>query len=167
MQIVRWNGALGDFTYVPAAVSSDYHGIVDGDVIGGTISNDLIIGYVNGVEVISGTDSTYTTGNPGMGFYLQGGTSSLDGDFGFAHFSATDGIDLPAPSILSVLVTNGQFTFSFQTVLGQSYTIQQNTNLATTRWGTDTNVQGTGLAYRFSTPLTNTQPALFFRVRQP
>jgi hypothetical protein len=164
VQIVRWNGALGDYTYVPNGGSDNYNGIKTGDIISASISNNVIIGSVNGVEVIRGTDSTYTTGNPGMGFFLQGATG-LNGDYGFTSFTASDGIDLPAP-LLSVLVTNGQFSLSFPTVVGQSYAVQQNPNLAATNWVTVTNVPGTGSTYQFSTPATNTE-SMLFRVREP
>ena len=56
-QIVRWNGPLGDFTYVNYI--TNYPGIADGDVISATVNGNLIIGYVNGVEVIRGTDSHF------------------------------------------------------------------------------------------------------------
>jgi chitodextrinase len=100
-QIVRWNGALGSFTYVNQNGNGNYHGIKDGDVVSASIAGNLIIAYVNGIEVIRGSDSTYSTGNPGMGFFLQGGTSGLNGDFGFSSFSATDGsaADTQAPAV--------------------------------------------------------------------
>lgn len=91
VQIVRWNGALGSYTYITNGGNSNYKGIRTGDVVSAKITGNLIIAYVNGVEVIRGTDSTYTTGNPGIGFYLQGGNSSVNRNFGFTSFSATDG----------------------------------------------------------------------------
>jgi len=101
VQIVRWNGPLGNFTYVTEGGNNNYQGIQTGDVISASIKGNLIIGYVNGVEVIRGTDSTYTSGNPGIGFYLEGGTSNLNSNFGFTRFSATDGSasDSQAPTI--------------------------------------------------------------------
>ena len=94
--IVRWNGALGNFTYLNQHASSNYHGIQTGDVVKATIDeNGVIIGYVNGVEVIRAADTTYTGGNPGMGFWLllrgeEGrGTNA---DYGFSAFTATDGV---------------------------------------------------------------------------
>jgi hypothetical protein len=99
--IARWNGPLGDFTYLNQQANGNYHGIQTGDVVKATIDgNGLIIGYVNGVEVIRATDTTYPGGNPGIGFWLlvkdrEGrGTNA---DYGFSTFSATDGVSSPEP----------------------------------------------------------------------
>jgi hypothetical protein len=45
---------------------------------------NVIKGYVNGVEVISATDSTFNAGNPGMGFNF--GVGESNGDFGFSNY---------------------------------------------------------------------------------
>ena len=95
-QIVRWNGPLNDFTYVQYGGNGNYHGIQDGDVISATVNDNLIIGYVNGVEVIRGTDSTFSSGSPGIGFWQLGAPSNSD--FGFTNFTATDGIAPPSPT---------------------------------------------------------------------
>jgi hypothetical protein len=95
VQIVRWNGKLGSYTYIKEGGNNSYKGIKTGDVVSATITGNLIIAYVNGVEVVRGNDSTYTTGNPGIGFYLQGGSSTLNRDFGFSSFTATDGNAAP------------------------------------------------------------------------
>ncbi len=49
-----------------------------------TIVGNVIKGYVNGVEVISVTDNTFTEGNPGMGFNY--GVGKTNGDFGFTSY---------------------------------------------------------------------------------
>jgi hypothetical protein len=94
--IVRWNGPLGNFTYLNQKTNSNYKGIQSGDVVKATIDgNGLIIGYVNGVEVIRAADTTYGDGNPGIGFWLQvsGGLGRWTNvDYGFSAFSATDGL---------------------------------------------------------------------------
>jgi len=94
--IVRWNGALGDFTYLNQHANSNYRGIQTGDVVKATIDESgLIIGYVNGVEVIRATDATYTGGNPGIGFWLlarRGEGRGTNADYGFSAFTATDGV---------------------------------------------------------------------------
>ncbi|MBV9877333.1 MAG: hypothetical protein JO025_21570 [Verrucomicrobia bacterium] len=94
--IVRWNGALGNFTYLNQYANSNYHGIQTGDVVKATIDgNGLIIGYVNGVEVIRATDTTYVGGNPGIGFWLQvrqGQGRGTNADYGLSAFTATDGV---------------------------------------------------------------------------
>ena len=51
--------------------------------------------------------------------------------------------------IQSPLVAGSNFTFSFSTVSTQSYTVQQNTNLATTNWTFYTNITGNGSLYQF------------------
>ena len=49
-------------------------------------------------------------------------------------------------------ISGGYFTFSFGTANGQSYTVQQNTNLATTNWTFYTNITGNGSLYQKSGP---------------
>jgi hypothetical protein len=89
--IVRWNGPVGDFTYLKNSSGSQY-GIGEGDTVKATIDGDVITAYINGVAVGSATDATYTTGNPGMGFNLETGDASCigtNGDYGFTSFTAT------------------------------------------------------------------------------
>ncbi len=87
VQIVRWNGPLGNFTYVTEAKGP---GIKNGDVVKATIVGSVITAYINGVQVAQGTDTTFTHGNPGMGFYFQGiGTANRD--YGFTSLTATSG----------------------------------------------------------------------------
>ncbi len=162
IQIVRWNCALGDFNYVNNSDTTHY--VKDGDVIKATIIGSTITVYLNGTQIVTGTDTTFATGSPGIGFYLQGGSGN-PANYGLSRFMATDGIE--PPTTLVPAITNGQFSFSFQTVTGQSYTIQADTNLATTNWAALTNVTGAGLPYQFTVPVTNTQAGLLFRVRQP
>ena len=68
--------------------------------------------------------------------------------------------------ILDTHTVGGNLVFQFPTISGQSYTLQQNTNLTTTNWIFYTNIIGDGLLYQFITPATNV-PQDFFRVRQP
>jgi hypothetical protein len=88
-QIVRWNGPLGSFSYVNAAGGSRY-GVADGDVVKATIVGNVITVYINNTKVLQGTDSTFTSGSPGIGFYLQGATGLMS-QYGFTSFTATDG----------------------------------------------------------------------------
>lgn len=97
VQIVRWNGPLADFTYLGStcaypAVCGQVNGfsISDGDVAVGTIKGGAIKVYVNGKLIAAATDSTYTTGNPGIGFDY--GCDGTYGDSGWTSFSATDGM---------------------------------------------------------------------------
>jgi hypothetical protein len=89
--IVRWNGAVGDFTYLVNTTGAQY-GVTEGDVVKATIVGNVITAYLNGVEVGTATDATYTTGSPGMGMNLETGDTSCigtNGDYGFTHYTAT------------------------------------------------------------------------------
>ena len=93
-EIVRWNGPLGDFSYLNRGRGSKY-GVADGDVVRATMAGNLITVYINGVEVLRATDDTYATGSPGMGIYLQG-RAGVNGDYWFSSFTAADGLDTQA-----------------------------------------------------------------------
>jgi concanavalin A-like lectin/glucanase superfamily protein len=69
-------------------------------------------------------------------------------------------------TILSPQLTNGNFSFSFNTQSNQNYTVQQTTNLATTNWVFYTNLSGTGALLKFVAPWTNIAEQ-FFRVIEP
>jgi hypothetical protein len=88
MEIVRWNGSIGDFTYLVHKDGAQY-GVTTGDVVKATIIGNKITVYINGSQVAEATDNTFTTGSPGMGFYLLG-TTGVNKDYGFTHFMATD-----------------------------------------------------------------------------
>jgi hypothetical protein len=89
--IVRWNGALGDFTYLNRYDGAQY-GLADGDTVKATIEGAVITAYLNGVKMGTATDSTYTNGSPGMGFNLETADSAClgtNGDYGFTRLTAT------------------------------------------------------------------------------
>jgi PKD repeat protein len=242
-QIVRWDGPLNSFAYIGQSGSGP--ALKTGDILRGTITNSTMYFYLNGSLLGIATDSTFTSGNPGIGFYPN---TSLK-NWGFSSFAATDGVASPpvagfassptngiaplsvvftnlssgasnyawafgdgnssasvnpvntysSPGAYSVSLTavgaggtntltlsnyivvaalvpvtlgspwasNGQFGFSFQTLAGQSYSIQQDTDLAIPNWVTATNFLGTGSPYQFRTLATNTQLPVFYRVREP
>jgi hypothetical protein len=83
VQIVRWNGKVGDWTSLKKHGGAKF-GVKDGDVVEATIIGNVIKGYVNGMEVISVTDNTYKEGNPGMGFNY--GVKKSNVDFGFKSY---------------------------------------------------------------------------------
>jgi len=87
-QVVRWDGPLGKFTFLASQSGSQY-GVANGDVVRATIIGNMITAYINGVQVLQVTDSTYASGSPGMGFFLQGATG-VNSDYGFTSFTATD-----------------------------------------------------------------------------
>jgi hypothetical protein len=82
-EIVRWNGKVRDFTSLKKHFGPQY-GVKDGDVVEATIVDDVIKGFINGVEVISATDGTFDSGNPGIGFNFGVGKTNVD--HGFRYF---------------------------------------------------------------------------------
>jgi hypothetical protein len=90
VQIVRWNGPLGSFTYVNTTGAT---GCANGDVLKATIVGSTITVYKNGTQVLQGTDSTYTSGAPGIGFYDQ--ADNYWYNFGFSSFTASDSSTTP------------------------------------------------------------------------
>lgn len=87
MQIVRWNGPLGSFTQL----NGSSVGCGNGDVLKATIVGNTITAYKNGNVVTTATDSTYATGLPGMGFYIESGSNTANNDFGASSITVTDG----------------------------------------------------------------------------
>jgi hypothetical protein len=95
-EIVRWNGPLGSFIHL---TSTNYH-CTSGDQVSATSQDGTITAYVNGVQILQVFDNTYTSGSPGLGFYLQG-APGVNRNYGFTSFGATDGISqAPEPSTL-------------------------------------------------------------------
>ena len=66
-QIVRWNGPLGDFTLLDARGI----GVHNGDVVKATAVGSTITCYINNTAIFSVNDTTYPSGNPGMGFICK------------------------------------------------------------------------------------------------
>ncbi len=107
-QIVRWNGALGDFTVLnhtgPGAT------VDPGDVVYAEIVGTTITAKVNGSMVMTVSDSTYSSGNPGIGFF-QRSDLAHNALFGFTQMTATSPPGaVPAPPtglIISGLLLRG------------------------------------------------------------
>lgn len=90
MEIVRWEGPLGRFTYLAQKRGPDY-GLKHGDTLKASIVGNVITVYVNGTKKIQATDGTYKTGNPGIGMFLEcndGQGIGSNSDFGFSSFTA-------------------------------------------------------------------------------
>jgi len=87
-EIVRWNGPLGSFTYLQQLKGAQF-GVANGDVVKASITGNVITTYINGVQVGRATDNTFATGQPGMGFFLQG-PPGVNRDYGFTTFTAYD-----------------------------------------------------------------------------
>jgi hypothetical protein len=83
--IVRWNGPLGDFTYLFNQKGPQYQA-KKGDIIKATVTGNVISAYKNGVLMGKAADNVFTSGNPGMGFNER----TYYGDYGFSGFTASD-----------------------------------------------------------------------------
>ena len=68
LQIIRWNGPIGDFTELASVWLPP---VKDGDIFRATAIGNVITGYINGVQLVQVTDSTFSTGNPGIGFFRR------------------------------------------------------------------------------------------------
>ena len=84
--IVRWNGALGNFTILLNTHHASNYAVVTGDVVKATIVGSTIRVYRNGVLMGQATDNTFTGGSPGIGF------GSVENTYGFRSFTATDSV---------------------------------------------------------------------------
>jgi hypothetical protein len=90
VEIVRWDGGLGKFTYLARMRGTNF-GLKDGDVLKASIVGRKITVFINGVQKAQATDNTFPTGNPGIGFFLacngQHGMGS-NTNYGFTGFTA-------------------------------------------------------------------------------
>lgn len=73
MAIVRWNGALNDFDVLFGP--TNINAAVTGDVFRAEMNGATITVYKNGVSVGTVDDSTYTDGQPGVGFFPRTGAT--------------------------------------------------------------------------------------------
>jgi hypothetical protein len=90
LQIVRWEGPLGKYTYLADKKGPEY-GLKDGDILKASAVGNVITLYVNGVEKARAVDDTYKTGNPGIGEFLQcekGHGKETNANYGFRNFTA-------------------------------------------------------------------------------
>ena len=87
VQIVTWHGPRGvegvGFNYINTTKG---HGApVTGDVLSASISNSTIRVFKNGSLILTGVNTEWSDGNPGVGFY-----GDKKPNVGFSSFSATD-----------------------------------------------------------------------------
>lgn len=87
--IVRWNGALGDFTTLDQHTGSQYKAVT-GDVLKLTAVGTTITAYVNGVQVAQATDATFASGTPGMGFQCDANGDTDNTKFGFSTWTGAE-----------------------------------------------------------------------------
>jgi hypothetical protein len=92
--IVRWNGTIGDFSYLANLHGSQYN-VVNGDVVVARIVGNVISAYKNGVQqasvnITSIGGTVYNSGQPGMGFCMNQTCAGINATYGYTSFSATD-----------------------------------------------------------------------------
>ncbi|HJT94381.1 MAG TPA: hypothetical protein VJ777_20990 [Mycobacterium sp.] len=85
-KIVRWNGPYGDFTTI--ANVGNVTAPQDGDTVRATAIGSVISLYLNDQMLAQAIDSTYSTGNPGMGFFKDN-DGRANTEFGFVSYAAT------------------------------------------------------------------------------
>ena len=87
LNIVRWNGPLGDYTPLGATTGPNIGAAVDGDVLRAEIVGTVIKVYKNGSLVFTGpSNSTWTDGQPGIGFWPKSGATLQN--YGWKNFEA-------------------------------------------------------------------------------
>jgi len=86
--VARWEGPLGKFTYLKNMGGLKY-GVKTGDLVKASIIGSTLTVYINGEQIFELNDNKFTSGKPGMGFFLDGATG-VNRDFGFSSFTATD-----------------------------------------------------------------------------
>jgi hypothetical protein len=88
VQIVRWNGPFGNFSVLPGS-GPGYLGrsLVTGDIVKATVIGNTITAYINGALISRATDSMWTSGQPGIGFFKR--TAGLNSDFAITSYTAT------------------------------------------------------------------------------
>jgi len=87
LNIVRWNGPLGNYTPLLATTGPNIGLAVEGDVLRAEIIGSQIKVYRNGALMLTGpADSTYSGGQPGMGFWPKAGATLSS--YGWKSYSA-------------------------------------------------------------------------------
>ncbi len=104
LEIVRWNGPLAKFTYLGSSctypsVCGRVAGLMirNGDVAKAEITGSTIRVYVNGTLRATASDTTYPTGNPGIGYNY--GCDGTYADFAWENFSASDSQSASSPLV--------------------------------------------------------------------
>ena len=109
LTIVRWNGTLNSYTVLSSTVPTVLH---NGDVLLATNVNGVLTLYDNGVVQVTATDTTYSKGSPGIGFWNTGGPVSNLAHYGFSSFTASDGTTSDALASSGMTCASGSMTGS-------------------------------------------------------
>ena len=86
LAIVRWNGPVNNFTFLVTSPTL----CRNGDLLTASNVGGVIKAYINGVLILTATDTTYSGGSPGIGFNANAGGGATYTNFGFSSFSASD-----------------------------------------------------------------------------
>lgn len=86
LQMVRWNGPIGDFTVLNNSGPGP-QGLVTGDVVKAQMIGNTITVFKNGNVISTYVDNTFQDGNPGMGFFIRPGGSP--DKYCYTRFSAS------------------------------------------------------------------------------
>ena len=85
--VVRWNGPIGSYSALGGISNSPANMAVDGDVLRAEIIGSVIRVYRNGSLVFTApADSTFSTGQPGMGFWPTAGSTLSS--YGWKNYQA-------------------------------------------------------------------------------
>jgi hypothetical protein len=78
-QVMVWEGPTGNFHEITGRGGGGGlpRSLRDGDVVTAKIVGDTISVYLNGALFNTTVDSTYSSGNPGMGFFARPGVSDM------------------------------------------------------------------------------------------
>ena len=103
---------------------------------------------------------------------VNGTFNSVSVPAGISVNYSNNGVFLKVKGLLPVQIVNTRLSgtnllFQFETVSGQSYTIQRNDNLTTNNWAFYTNITGNGSVFQFQIPIMTIPAQNFFRVREP
>jgi hypothetical protein len=85
--VVRWNGSLGSYSLLGSCLPDSASNMaVDGDVLRAEIIGTVIKVYKNGSLVLTASDSMWTDGQPGMGFWPTAGATLAS--YGWKNYQA-------------------------------------------------------------------------------
>lgn len=88
-QVMVWDGPMGSFHEITGrgGGGSLPRALRDGDIVSAKIVGSTISVYLNGTLFNTTVDSTYSSGNPGMGFFMRPGAGDI-GNFCLTSWTA-------------------------------------------------------------------------------
>jgi len=93
--LVRWNGDLGNYTFVnhTGGENTQVGGLKNGDTISAKASGNTFTASVNGVQIYSAIDGTWTDGQPGIGFFIRNevaADTAFNSKYAFSSLTVVD-----------------------------------------------------------------------------